>query len=795
MRQNQCKFETPRRIRIRGVAHTLSKSPGVAGNDSTQLDTPTSVELHGSDDMVIADRFNSRVQVCPLALPGSPCTTVAGWEGQGAGSGQLDRPRGATVDGDGNYLIADTQNHRVQLCASNLGNCTTVAGTGNSGDGLRQLAFPNAVAVDAAGDYVIADTRNDRVVQCPSSAPGSDCVVMVSGLNFPTDVSILTSGEYLITDRDNHRVLLCSPSPDSNCMTVAGLVGQGRGSKQLNRPFAAAIDANGDYVIADTLNNRIQLCSAVHLGANCTTVAGTGESGSSAVELNSPTGVAVVNSTTTTTSSSTTTTGSTSTTTKTSSTLTTTKPSSTLTTTKTSSTLTTTKTSSTLTTTKTSSMSTTTNTSSTSSTTNTSSTSTTTETSSTPTTTNAKPDNRDTTNISNNTTYDLDASSRTPHTATDITTTTRQSRVTEAVLNKTVRAADSACEEADVVCSFGLYPVLAGAVLVTLCCCVCSCILCGALWHWRRTRGHGQWYIEAIGCKCRYRTGTRAERGIQKMTVTWEIDPTALARFASVNSNDPDHQDIRDTCKPVGGLDEEDGRGAIAMVEDSTSPREICHISSGSSSCSCAPGNDRLVLRSGRHLSREGYEVNPVAEVQAAYPHKSSVEYYSCTHHSWLRGVVTLDALDRYVHGSQRMEEVVYGVHLTRTKQFRNHVALYHLRRPLETGDVIEVPTNLKTTWKSATIKKITLGKTERFYVLDLEGKEAIVPVSSVRRCFPINSEVFRDLCVGSQVESLSSQNRPFVCLLKQMCQKTREERPSRPVFLDSVLTQLPSQL
>ena len=66
---------------------THFQSPQVLlATDSTQLDNPASLELHGSDDMVIADRNNHRVQVCSLALPGSPCTTVAGWEGQGAGS-------------------------------------------------------------------------------------------------------------------------------------------------------------------------------------------------------------------------------------------------------------------------------------------------------------------------------------------------------------------------------------------------------------------------------------------------------------------------------------------------------------------------------------------------------------------------------------------------------------------------------------------------------------------------------------------------------------------------------------
>ena len=208
----------------------------------------------------------------------------------------------------------------------------------------------------------------------------------------------------------------------------------------------------------------------------------------------------------------------------------------------------------------------------------------------------------------------------------------------------------------------------------------------------------------------------------------------------------PTTSQIRDNLDSVN-LDVEDGPGAVAKVEDSSSPRETSHISSGSSSCSDVLGSDRHVLQNDRHLFREACKVNPVGKARVAYPHKSLVEYYSCTNHKWLRGVLTLDTLDRCVDGSQHVDEVVYGVHLTRTQQFRNHVALYHLRKPLAIGHMVEVLTNPPTTWKPATIRKITLGKLERFLILDLDGKQAIVPVSSVRRCFPVKSQVFRDMC------------------------------------------------
>ena len=167
------------------------------------------------------------------------------------------------MDGDSNYVVADTYNHRVQLCsASDFRDCTTVAATGTS----QLLNIPRCVAVDASGDCIIADSDNHRVLRCPSSSSGSACEVMVSGLNYPTHVSILPTAEYLIIS--HHEVLRCPASAGATCTTVAGLGGYGTGSTQLSYPWSSAVDDNGDYLIADRANHRIQLCPAATPGTD-----------------------------------------------------------------------------------------------------------------------------------------------------------------------------------------------------------------------------------------------------------------------------------------------------------------------------------------------------------------------------------------------------------------------------------------------------------------------------------------------------------------------------------------------
>ena len=231
---------------------TTVAGTGSGGSDEISLLNPYRVELDSNGDLLIADTSNDRVQLCPAASPGAPCITVGGVDGFGSGAQQLDTPREATVDGDGNYLIADFFNDRVQRCSPVAPfPCSTVAGTGGEGSGLDQLVGPNSVAIDALGDYVIADRLNNRVVQCPAASPGANCTVMASDLYRPRGVSVVASGSYLIADTFNHRVQLCPPSSGSTCETVAGGNGQGSASNQLSYPSMAVVDDNGDYLVAD----------------------------------------------------------------------------------------------------------------------------------------------------------------------------------------------------------------------------------------------------------------------------------------------------------------------------------------------------------------------------------------------------------------------------------------------------------------------------------------------------------------------------------------------------------------
>ena len=234
---------------------------------SAQFSNPPGVAVDSNGDLFIADRMNYRVRKVSTS---GVVTTLAG-NGTGffdcsssryaalaadtgpATSAQLSYPLGVAVDSDGNLFIADAGGNRIRKVSPN-GIITTVAGTGScggfSGDGGpaidAQLLDPVAVAVDRNGDLLIADLGNQRIRKVSPS--GIISTVAGDGKSgFSGDGGPAGSAR-LHLDCDN---------------TICGGV---------------AVDSEGNLFIADTGNNRIRRVSPDGI---ITTVAGSGEQGSS----------------------------------------------------------------------------------------------------------------------------------------------------------------------------------------------------------------------------------------------------------------------------------------------------------------------------------------------------------------------------------------------------------------------------------------------------------------------------------------------------------------------------------
>ena len=174
--------------------------------------------------------------------------------GRGTGKGEFDLPAGIAVDRNGNFLVADMNNGRIEKF-SPTGTFLDIIGTKGSGQG--QLGAPNGIAVDSTGNIYVADASNHRVQKLSADGKliaewrGPDV-----GFYGPRRIAIGPDDSVYVMDQGRTRVVKLSP--DGQVLTVWGSKGTGDG--QFDDPASVAVDpaANKVYV-ADPRNKRTQV--------------------------------------------------------------------------------------------------------------------------------------------------------------------------------------------------------------------------------------------------------------------------------------------------------------------------------------------------------------------------------------------------------------------------------------------------------------------------------------------------------------------------------------------------------
>ncbi len=191
-------------------------------------------------------------------------TTVAGGNGSGNGTNQLNQPRGIYIDKNNNVYIGDAANHRVQKWAPGANSAITVAGGNGSGSAANQLSFPAGVFVDRNGNLYIVDASNNRIQKWTPGAISGTTVAGGNGsgtganqFSNPMAVFVDYSGNIFVGDNGNNRVQKWVPGATTG-ITVAGGNGAGSSANQFNGIFSIFVNGNDNVYVADLNNNRIQ---------------------------------------------------------------------------------------------------------------------------------------------------------------------------------------------------------------------------------------------------------------------------------------------------------------------------------------------------------------------------------------------------------------------------------------------------------------------------------------------------------------------------------------------------------
>jgi DNA-binding beta-propeller fold protein YncE len=207
-------------------------------------------------------QFQERVNALPATpqtppppfttLPENPHNMFTG--GKGTEKAEFDSPTGIAVDANGNVLVADTNNDRIEKFSPSGTFLSTI---GTKGRGRGQLAEPNGIAVDRAGNIYVAEVGDHRVQKlAPDGTFIGEWKGPEPGFYGPRRVAIGPDDSVYVVDQGHNRVVRFNQ--DGTTLQTWGSSGSGDG--QLNDPTSLGVDpASNRVYVADPINSRIQV--------------------------------------------------------------------------------------------------------------------------------------------------------------------------------------------------------------------------------------------------------------------------------------------------------------------------------------------------------------------------------------------------------------------------------------------------------------------------------------------------------------------------------------------------------
>ncbi|OXU27227.1 hypothetical protein TSAR_011409, partial [Trichomalopsis sarcophagae] len=251
--------------------------------ETDNLCRPWGVACDKEGNIVVADRSNNRIQI--FRQNGS---LLRRFGQHGNGPVEFNRPAGVAVDGRRRIIVADKDNHRIQVL--------TIEGHylmsfGERGHRCGQFNYPWDVAVNSDCQIAVSDTRNHRVQLFSAEGVflrkyGFETTPNVwKHFDSPRGVAFDPEGNLVVTDFNNHRIVMVEP----DYLNVRVVIPESHnGVKQFLRPQGLVIDDEGNYIISDSRHHRIQIFNSA--GELKWTY---GKYGTGIYELDRPAGIAL----------------------------------------------------------------------------------------------------------------------------------------------------------------------------------------------------------------------------------------------------------------------------------------------------------------------------------------------------------------------------------------------------------------------------------------------------------------------------------------------------------------------
>ena len=219
---------------------------GKQGSGEGMFNNPMGVAVTAKDEVVVADNQNHRVQVFD-----SNGTFLRSFGHKGENAGEFKNPTGIAINKDRNILVSECYNHRVQILSWEGRHLGSFGGKGSLDS---QLSYPGGLSLDSTGNIIVADTGNKLI---KIFTPDGRFVMKIGGQgSFSFPVHCVQCGEYfIVSDSNEHCIKVFNR--EGNFQYKFGKQGEGDG--EFNYPRFLSVTQSKHLLVCDCFNHRIQV--------------------------------------------------------------------------------------------------------------------------------------------------------------------------------------------------------------------------------------------------------------------------------------------------------------------------------------------------------------------------------------------------------------------------------------------------------------------------------------------------------------------------------------------------------
>ena len=232
---------------------SLVKNLGTPILTIDNLKRPDGVVINQRREVVVTEHAGHCVSVL------SSCGKIRSFGacGRGSGPGEFTHPHGVAVDGEGNILVADSWNHRIQKFTSEGKFLTSV---GTKGSGPLQFSYPIDITLNASMNKVYVLSRGNHHVQVLNSDLTFSSTFGKEGsgkgqFDTPNGIACDSTGNVFVADTDNHRIQVFTA--EGKFLKMFGKQGPGKG--ELDAPRRLTVDTGGLVYVSECGNGRVSV--------------------------------------------------------------------------------------------------------------------------------------------------------------------------------------------------------------------------------------------------------------------------------------------------------------------------------------------------------------------------------------------------------------------------------------------------------------------------------------------------------------------------------------------------------